>query len=310
MTLYPLRFKPIRKPKIWGAESWEISGFGEDVSVVKNGYLCGNDLNDLVETYMDELVGGRVYERYGNRFPLLFKFIDAQDDLSIQVHPDDKTAAACGLNGKTEMWYVMDSDENASVVLGFAKNTGKDEFVKHLDALDLPNLLQTVNVTKGDVAYIPAGLVHALRRGTMVAEIQQSSDTTFRIYDYDRRDAYGNHRELHIDQALNVMDYHRHRSPLVAYSENKNTPILLVKDSHFTTNLLTLNQSVERDFATLDSFVVYMCVAGRLCIECADVPSEPVCIRRGESVLIPASLNDIRLTPKSAEAKVLETYIV
>ena len=308
MNLYPLLFKPIHCPKIWGSESWQLSAYGDLLSEVSNGYLAENTLPELIEIYMDELVGEHVYERYGNRFPLLFKFIDAQDDLSIQVHPADTEP---GFGGKTEMWYVTSAKPDAQIVMGFAKDTSAEEVQARLQDGTLPSLMQYTPVVTGDVAFIPAGRIHALCRGTQVAEIQQNSDTTYRLYDYDRRDAQGNARPLHLTEALQVLDYKHTRQPLTSYDRPTNGPVNLADDPHFTTNLLAFDRLIERDYATLDSFVVYMCVRGAVELTAldADADNAVVHLPAGTTVLLPASLNDIRLRPTTDSAKLLEVYL-
>ena len=223
--LYPLKFQPILKDKIWGGtklktifgkpaqtdklgESWELSGYEGDESVVENGFLAGNNLTELIEIYMGELIGDKVYEQFGMSFPLLFKLIDANENLSIQVHPGDEVAAERhGSFGKTEMWYVVDADPGAELIIGFTKDCTRDEYVDALENDQVEELLQNVPVKKGDVFFIPAGLVHAIGKGVVVAEIQQSSDITYRIYDYKRVDDHGNERDLHTAEALDVIDF-------------------------------------------------------------------------------------------------------
>ena len=306
MNLYPLKFKPIIKPKIWGEESWQLSAQGDNVSVVANGYLKDNDLNELVEVYMGELVGDHIYEQYGNLFPLLFKFISTHDNLSVQVHPDDDTAWDRHRSlGKDEMWYVMDCKPQAQVILGLAKETDRDDLMQHLDEKNFNTLLNKVIVKKGDVAFIPAGLVHALREEVFVAEIQQTSDITYRIHDYDRLDLNGKPRELHIDDALEVMDFQQHLSPLVEYEQKQNGAVNLVECEHFTTNLISFDRTIERDYAPLDSFVVYMCVEGEVQIS---TPDGKETIKRGETLLLPATTEEVALIPQSP-AKLLEIYI-
>lgn len=308
MNLYPLLFKPIYCPKIWGSESWQLSAYGDLLSEVENGYLAENTLPELIEIYMDELVGGQVYERYGTRFPLLFKFIDAQDDLSIQVHPADSEP---GFGGKTEMWYVTEAQPGAQIVMGFAQDTTAEEIQARLADGTLSELMQHTPVVKGDVAFIPAGRIHALCRGTRVAEIQQNSDTTYRLYDYDRRDAQGNARPLHLKEALQVLDYKHTEQPLTPYAVPANGAVNLADDPHFTTNMLAFDRLIERDYAPLDSFVVYMCVEGE--VELTALDAEPdlavVNVPAGTTVLLPASLNDIRLRPTTPSAKLLEVYL-
>ena len=307
MALYPLKFRPITKPKVWGAETWALSGYGEDESVVANGFLKDNSLSEVQEIYMDELVGGKVYDRFGNVFPLLFKFIDAKDDLSIQVHPTDQMAAEEGQLGKTEMWYVTEAAEDASVIMGFGRSTTAQEVRQRLQDDSIMDILQVVPVAKGDVAYIPAGTVHALRKGTQVAEIQETSDLTYRLYDYHRPGVDGKLRPLHIEESIRALDYSALAAPLVDYT-HKEGLTTLVRDTHFITNLLTLSHKVSRDYAQLDSFVVYMCVQGEVTIHCQDEESADVTIHQGETVLLPAVLKDIVLTPRK-EAQILEVFV-
>lgn len=308
MMLYPLKCKPIVLPKVWGSESWVMSTYEEQESVVSNGYLAGNTLQDLVETYLDELIGGKVYERYGEHFPLLCKFIHVEDNLSVQVHPSDENAGEDEA-GKTEMWYVHDATPEASILLGFNRDTSPEEVRSLLSENRITDILCHQPVRRGDAAYIPAGSVHALCKGTNVAEIQQNSDTTFRLYDYNRPGLDGRLRPLHIDEALRVLDYSCLKEPLLHYSAEANRAANLVSDPHFTTNLLRLTKPFSRDVEELDSFVVYMCVAGSVRILCPDTDCEAVILQKEEAVLIPASLNSIRLAPLGDEAEVLETYL-
>ncbi len=323
MNLYPLKFTPILKEKIWGGtrlanlgkdllgsvcvgESWELSAYGDDVSIVTNGFLAENTLNELVEIYMGELVGERVYQRYGNQFPLLFKFIDAGDNLSVQVHPNDKVAIERhGSLGKSEMWYVVDAEPNAALILGFNQDIDADTLQDKLATHTLPEVLQTVPIRKDDVAYLPAGLVHSLCKGVVVAEIQETSDVTYRIYDYDRVDANGDSRDLHIAEALDVINYKQHKKPLIDYNPTMNVSTNLTQDV-FTTNLLHFNQNVQRDYMPLDSFVVYMCVEGEVIIQTDDCLTP---LQKGETVLIPACIGDVKLLPRTNEVKILESYM-
>ncbi len=321
--MYPLKFQPILKEKLWGGsrlsllgkhlptemqigESWELSACGEDVSVVTNGYLAENNLNELVEIYMGELVGERIYAKYGNQFPLLFKFIDAEDNLSVQVHPNDDVAVERhGSLGKSELWYVLSADDNASLILGFNKDIDAHTLQDKLDTHSLKDVLQYVPVQQGDVAYLPAGLVHSLGKGVVMAEIQETSDITYRIYDYDRVDAEGNSRELHIQEALDVMDYRKHKNPLIDYNSDINASVNLTQDI-FTVNLLYFDKVVGRDYMPLDSFVVYMCVEGECMVQAEDTNTP---LQKGETLLIPASISEVTLQPQSSEVKLLEVYM-
>ena len=225
--LYPLKFKPFFKEKIWGGdkirkilhrpvadmkncgESWEISAIEDNVSVVANGFFADdNDLNELIEVYMGELLGDKVYDKYGLGFPLLIKYIDATDDLSVQVHPDDKLAQErYGMNGKTEMWYVIQADEGAGLYVGFKDGVTRDQYWDAVEEGTVDELLRFYPVKKGDLFFIPAGTVHAIGRGVLLAEIQQPSDVTYRIFDWNRVDANGNSRELHVDEAFDAIHF-------------------------------------------------------------------------------------------------------
>ena len=321
--LYPLKFEPILKDKIWGGtklstlfgkraktdklgESWELSGYEGDESVVTNGLLAGNNLTELIEIYMGELVGDKLFDEYGLSFPLLFKLIDANENLSIQVHPGDEVAAERHNSyGKTEMWYVVDADKGAELIIGFTKDCTRDEYLDALDAGEVETLLQKVPVNKGDVFFIPAGLVHAIGKGVVVAEIQQSSDITYRIYDYKRVDDQGNERELHTEQALDVINFAAAKNPKTAYKVQPNEITPLVECDYFTTNMVRFDAAVTRNYGSLDSFVAYMCLEGNLIIEYND---EKTIVNKGDTVLIPACINELVLIPET-EATLLEVYV-
>lgn len=326
MNLYPLKFTPIFKERIWGGnkletrfgknlegktnigESWELSAVDGDVSVVANGDLAGNDLQDLIEIYMDELVGEKVYEKFGTEFPLLIKFIDANDDLSIQVHPDDKKSKERhNAYGKTEMWVALDDSENPKLITGFNRDTNKAEFLEKLNNGTLTDLFNYEQVKKGDTFFVPAGRVHAICSGNLIAEIQQTSDVTYRIYDYDRKDEDGNGRELHLDWSLDVMDYQKVEDPKVVYEPKANQPVELVSCNYFTTNMLDLSLPMERDYYSFDSFVILICTEGSCNIGTRG--GEIVEVNMGDTVLIPASLNGVVFDPAGDHVKLLEVYI-
>ena len=320
--LYPLKFHPILKKKIWGGEklsykseqheqsigeSWEISAVEDNISVVANGILADNDLQELIEVYMGDLVGDHVYEKFGIEFPLLIKYIDANDDLSIQVHPDDETAKERhNAYGKTEMWYIVDAEQDASLIMGFNKETDKTEYLQALRSNELMNILNTEKVKKGDSFFIPTGLVHAIGKGCFIAEIQQTSDITYRIYDYNRKDADGNTRELHTDLATDVIDYQYHPKHKVDYTPQDNKSVQLVKCPYFTTNLLSFDRDIEKEYIRLDSFVIYMCLQGKFTITTGEC--DPVVVTKGETVLIPACFKNLTLFPDEV-TKVLEIYV-
>ena len=321
--LYPLKFQPILKDKIWGGnklksifnkaaesdklgESWELSGYENDESVITNGFLAGNNIAELIEIYMGELVGEKNFDEFGHTFPLLFKLIDANQNLSIQVHPNNEVAIERhNTLGKTEMWYVVDADEDGKLVIGFSKDCTQEEYLEALENDQVENLLQSITVKKGDVFFIPAGLVHAIGKGVVIAEIQQSSDITYRIYDYKRVDDNGNERELHTEQALDVIDFKASINPKTSYKVVENQISPLISCEYFTTNMLKFDKAITRNYGSIDSFVVYMCLEGSFVLICND---EKLNVNKGETILIPACINEIDLIPDNL-AILLEVYI-
>lgn len=323
--LYPLKFTPIFKDKIWGGnkiksllnkdygslpncgESWEISGVEGNISVVLNGYLAGNSLEELIEIYMGDLVGDQLFETFGAEFPLLIKFIDANDDLSIQVHPNDELAKERhNAFGKTEMWYVIQADQGSKLQSGFNQEVDQEKYLEKLEKTELTDILNFEEVKAGDVYFIPAGRIHAIGKGILLAEIQQTSDITYRIYDYNRRDDKGNLRELHTELALDAIDYTLYPEFKTKYESKINESVELVSCKYFTTNMLELNQMIEKDYNKLDSFVIFICLEGELLIE-TESGSESV--QKGETILIPASVENVQLKPVSATVRLLEVYV-
>ena len=323
--LYPLKFQPLFRDKIWGGnkiktdlgidfgdlpncgEAWVLSGVENNETVVENGFLAGNTLNELVEIYMDDLVGSRVYEEFGDEFPILVKFIDANDYLSIQVHPDDELAQKRGLgNGKTEMWYIMSANEGSELISGFNQKVNQKKYLDHLHNKALLQILNIEKVKAGDVFYMPAGRVHALGPGILLAEIQQTSDTTYRIYDWDRVDSNGNSRELHTSEALEAIDYNVYENYKTEYAHLKNETVEVVNQPHFTTNIIHFDRPIMKNYEELESFVIYVCVEGSLEIK---YDGGIVPLKMGECMLIPGELSKIALVPNT-ESKLLETYLV
>lgn len=322
--LYPLKFEPIFKEKIWGGvkikeqlkldfspllncgEAWVLSGVKDNQTVVANGFLAGNELNELIEVYMDDLVGAGVYQKYENNFPILVKFIDANDWLSIQVHPDDELASLRhNGSGKTEMWYIMGAEKDAELITGFNQKVDRDIYIKHLQDKTLKDILNVEKIQKGDVYYIPSGRVHALGPGTLLAEIQQTSDLTYRIYDWDRVDDKGNGRELHTALALDAIDFEMYDEYKTSYLKEVNKTEQLVKNPYFTTNILQFNEPVSKDISSLDSFIIYLCIEGRAILHSRDGSLD---LQTGEIVLVPAELQGISLVPDE-ETKMLEVFI-
>ena len=323
-SLYPLKFKTIYKDKIWGGqkiktylhkdfgalpncgETWEISGVKSDVSVVANGDLEGESLAVLLEKYKDELVGKKVYDHFGNIFPLLVKFIDANEDLSIQVHPDDELAKKRHNSfGKTEMWYVIEADPGSTLIAGFNKELTEQEYVDKFNSGHLTDVLNKEDVTAGDVFFLPAGRVHTIGKGLLIAEIQQTSDITYRIYDFDRVDDKGDRRELHTEEALAAIDYKYYPEYKTSYEPEMNQTVKLVSCPYFTTNLLDFTESTSKDYSNLDSFVIYVCVDGGFTVK-YDGAHYPVTI--GDCILLPKSVDKVELETTGG-FKILESYI-
>jgi mannose-6-phosphate isomerase len=287
-------------------ETWEISGVKGNISIVREGELLGCDLESLVDIYREKLVGDMVYDRYGYEFPLLVKFIDANDDLSVQVHPDDALAQKRHNSyGKTEMWYIFQADPGARLNVGFNQPMDKEKYEHIVDSGRIEEALNWVDVHKDDVFFLPAGRVHSIGKGILLAEIQQSSDITYRIYDFDRTDARGNKRDLHTKEAAEALDFTYHAEYKTMYEDMKNTIVPLVKCPYFTTNKLHYDTFVSRKYHHLDSFVIYVCMEGSLTMEYSE---GTVGMEKGEAVLVPATEKEITLTP-NREFKILESYI-
>ncbi|KAF0128544.1 MAG: phosphomannose isomerase [Bacteroidetes bacterium] len=287
-------------------EAWLLSGVEGNPTLVNNGYLTSNELNELVEVFMGDLVGDKVYERFGDQFPILVKVIDSNDWLSIQVHPDDALAQKRGVGyGKTEMWYVMQADADAELICGFNQEVDELIYLSYLENKKLKDIMNFEKVEKGDVFFIPAGRVHALGPGTLIAEIQQSSDTTYRIYDWDRVDQAGNSRELHTEEALEAIDYTMHSNYKTPYLRSENSTENLIKSPFFTTNILKISAGIKKDYSELDSFVILFCTEGGLKIEWED---QNYTLVAGEVILLPNVIENIILLP-DPNAIILEVYI-
>lgn len=321
---YPIKFHPILKEKIWGGEklatllqkktdkknigeSWEISDIKGDMSVVSNGRLKGRSLQDLMVAYRGDLLGKKVFNKFSYNFPLLIKFIDAKEALSIQLHPHDTLAKERHDSfGKTEMWYVMQADKGANLIVGFKKESNKEIYLKHLRDKSLLKILNVDKVKKGDVYFIPTGRVHAIGAGVMLAEIQQTSDITYRVYDWDRQDKYGNYRDLHTDEAIDAIDYASLSNYKTSYEKENNQTTDVVDCKYFTTNYLPiLGKKINIDHSDKDSFVIYMCVRGSVKFNCNGTKT---IVAKGETVLIPAVLKEFSIYAKN-KAELLEIYI-
>ena len=317
--IYPLQFDAILKERIWGGEklqtilnkpitssitgeSWELSTVEGDVSVVANGEYKGKSLTELIEAYPNEILGTAVYERFGKQFPLLFKYLDAREDLSIQVHPNDELAKKRHNSfGKTEMWYVMQADADARIIVGFKQDSSSEEYIEHLNNKTLTDILDTVKAKTGDVFFLETGTVHAIGAGLVVAEIQQTSDITYRLYDFDRKDAHGNTRELHVDLALDAINYNKVNT-YKEYTKEINQSNGVVDCPYFTTNFIPLeNKKAVENLGS--SFTVYMCVEGSFEL---DHEGQTYSYIKGDTVLIPAAMQFYILKGK---ASILEIYI-
>ena len=320
-ALYPLKFQPILKDKIWGGqklhqilhkpttsknagESWEISDVEGDTSVVANGALQGSSLNYLLETHTSDLLGEKNFQQFGTKFPLLIKFIDAKEDLSVQLHPNDQLAKTRHNSfGKTEMWYVVQADPESNLIVGFNQEMTQELYLKHLEDKTLQSILNFDTVKAGDAYFIEVGRIHAIGAGVLLAEIQQTSDITYRVYDWDRVDSEGNERELHNDIALEAFDFDMPDNFRVNYTKDSDSPTELVSCTYFTTNVLKVNDTILKE-NTHDSFMIYMCVEGKAQIEVDGNQTE---ISMGETVLIPACIK--RFSISANHAKLLEVYV-
>lgn len=324
--MYPLKFNPILKSVVWGGEkiapfkgieteqhnigeSWELSGVKDNESVIANGPLAGKNIAELCEEYKGELLGEKVYAKTGAEFPLLIKFIDARDDLSIQVHPNDELAAVRhnGSKGKTEMWYVVQADKNAHLMSGLSAAITPDEYAARIADNTITEVLHDYNVEKGDIFFLPAGRIHSIGTGCFIAEIQQTSNITYRIYDFGRVGLDGKPRELHTELSKAAIDYSVLDDYKTHYTEKKNEENEVVSCEYFTTSLYDLSEPFTRDMSGLDSFMIVICTEGKGTL--ADNNGNSVDIKQGETVLLPASVKSFTLTPAEGNLKVITSYI-
>ncbi|MBO4641680.1 MAG: mannose-6-phosphate isomerase [Bacteroidaceae bacterium] len=303
-----LKFNPIFKPTLWGSETWVVSAVKGSESVVSSGNCRGMTLPQILEEYGAAFVGKKNYERFGNDFPLLIKFIDARQDLSIQVHPDDLLSQRRhGKMGKNEMWYVVDADRGSQLIAGFRQRTEIADYARKVADGSIEDDLNKVSVNPGDCFYIPAGRVHGIGAGMVIAEIQQTSDVTYRIYDYLRRDRNGNLRELHTELALEAINFDDiTEDPKVHYIEKRNAVTELVNSPFFTTNEMKLDAPYTRQYTEMDSFRVYMCLSGECCF--LDSEGNGMFLHAGESAVVPASTEKVTIVPDN-EVKLLESFV-
>ncbi|MDR0892463.1 MAG: class I mannose-6-phosphate isomerase [Mediterranea sp.] len=323
--MYPLKFEPILKQMLWGGdklipfkhlnssltgvgESWEVSGVEGNESVVANGPDKGLNLTEMVRRYREELVGEANYARFGNLFPLLIKFIDAKQDLSIQVHPTDELAKKRHNSlGKTEMWYVIGADKGAKLRSGFSEQIDAKEYKERVLNNTITDVLQEYDIHAGDVFFLPAGRVHSIGAGAFIAEIQETSNITYRIYDFNRKDANGNTRELHTELARDAINYEVLDDYRTHYEAEKDEPIELVASPYFTTSLYDMTEEISCDYSELDSFVIFICMEGSCLVK--DNEGNELTMRAGETILLPATTQSVTVIPQAEGVKLLETYV-
>ena len=324
--MYPLKFRPILKSVVWGGEkiapfkeittdqhnigeSWELSGVKGNESVVANGEYAGRTITELVQEFKGRLIGQKNYERTGDEFPLLIKFIDAKQDLSIQVHPDDELAAKRhnGSKGKTEMWYVVAADKDAHLMSGLTQKITPDEYEQRVNNHTITDVLHDYKVAPGDVFFLPAGRIHSIGSGSFIAEIQQTSDITYRIYDFGRLGLDGKPRELHTELAKAAIDYTVYPDYRTEYRKEKNLENVLVDCSYFTTSLYDLDREVTKDLSGLDSFLVVICIEGKGTLK--DAEGNEVTLHQGETVLIPADCKGVAFIPDEGGMKILTSCV-
>lgn len=322
--LYPLKFETVLKEKVWGGnalvtrfnkaatgslhigESWELSGVADNQSVISNGFLAGNNIEELIEVYMGDITGDTIYENFGDEFPLLIKFIEAREDLSIQVHPNNDLAKKRhNAYGKTEMWYILECEEGSKIYTGFKDGVTKEIYKEAVSKGRIEDLMNVENVDAGDAFFTPAGRVHAIGSGIVLVEIQQTSDITYRIYDWNRKNSGKEKRELQTDLALDAIDFNQTGKNKIRLNPVLNKTVNIVNCEFFNTNIIIFNIAIEKEYYFNDSFVVYICLEGEFLI-CWDNKTEKV--TKGETVLLPAMIKEVTLKPLN-ETRLLEVYI-
>jgi mannose-6-phosphate isomerase len=322
--LYPLKFETLLKEKVWGGnslaarynkgtdgslhigESWDLSAIADNQSVVSNGFLAGNNIEELIEVYMGDITGDSIFDKFGNEFPLLIKFIEAQEDLSVQVHPNNELARKRhNAYGKTEMWYILESKKDSKIYTGLREGVTKEIYEEALKDGKIEDILNVEIAYPGDTFFTPAGRVHAIGSGIVLIEIQQTSDITYRIYDWNRNGSGKNKRELHNDLAIDAIDFKEAGKGKIRIEPVMNKTENLVNCEFFNTNILRFNKAIDKEYYFNDSFVVYICTEGEFLI-CWDNNSEKVI--KGDTVLLPSMIKEVTLKPLN-EAQVLEIYI-
>jgi mannose-6-phosphate isomerase len=322
--LYPLKFDSVLKEKVWGGnalvsrfnkgqdpslnigESWELSGVSDNQSIISNGFLAGNNIEELIEVYMGDITGDSIFEKFGNEFPLLIKFIEAREDLSIQVHPDNTLAKKRHMAyGKTEMWYILESNKDSKIYSGFKEGTTKEIYLEAVKNSKITDLMNVESACPGDAFFTPSGRVHGIGAGVVLVEIQQTSDITYRIFDWNRKNKGKEKRELHTELALEAIDFNQTGKSKIRLEPELNKTENLVNCEFFTTNIIVFNKPLNKEYYFNDSFVVYLCTEGEFLL-CWDDSTEKV--TKGETVLLPAMIKEVVLKPLN-EARLLEIYI-
>lgn len=326
MKLYPLLFKPNLHVVVWGGdrlcpykgiemkdepvgESWEVSAVPTSVSVIDNGELAGQDLVSVINHSPAEILGETVNRKYSGKLPLLIKFIDAHKDLSIQVHPNDEMALRVhGKSGKSEMWYVIDARPGSYLYAGFKTKITEDEYCRRVADGTITDVLARHEVKAGDVFYLPAGRVHAICSGILLAEVQQSSDITYRIFDYNRPGLDGTPRQLHTELAAQALDFNVEQEYRTLYESPDNCANLIIDSPCFSVRVAELTESFHRNLLKYDSFIVSVCISGECRIKIRSTGDE-VLLRQGNSCLVPASIADYDVIPVGGTVKLLDAFI-
>ena len=309
MHLYPLRFQPNLHTLVWGSERWEVSAVPSSTSIISNGEWKGRDLITVINEYPDAILGVKVNERYHGKLPLLVKFIDAKKDLSIQVHPNDEMAMReHGKMGKSEMWYIIKADEGAHLYAGFKQKITPDEYQKRVEDGSIIEVLADHKVKAGDVFYLPAGRVHAICGGILLAEVQQSSDVTYRIYDYNRPGLDGKPRELHTELAAKALDYHVEDSYRTEYTDAANRAVQIIDTPYFDVRIMEVSKPFHRNLLKYDSFIITMCIEGDCQIYVRST-GEDFLLKQGNSTLIPAAIADYDIFPQQGTTRLLDAFI-
>ena len=324
--LYPFLFQPNLHPVVWGGhrlqpykgletsdepigESWEVSAVPNSTSVISNGAFAGRDLVSVIAEYPEEILGKAVNEKYQGAFPLLAKFIDAKRDLSIQVHPNDEMAQRMhGKMGKSEMWYIIKADEGSHLYAGFKKEISPEEYHRRITDGTITEVLADHTVRTGDVFYLPAGRVHAICGGILLAEIQQSSDVTYRIFDYNRPGMDGKPRELHTELAAQALDFRVEKNYRTEYVETDNRAIQIIDSPYFDVRVMDITDSFHRNLFKYDSFIISMCIEGDCRIRIRQTGDE-ILLKEGNSTLIPAAIADYDVIPLNGRARILDAFI-